>query len=74
MIRFPVDSLSIEVSILLALMLAASAARIAAFLVPIVKDIGTTPYFDPPTTIRFNRPSRLFRFPYNEHVSSNDNC
>jgi hypothetical protein len=39
LIRFPVDSLSIEVSILLALMLAASAARIAALFVPIDKDI-----------------------------------
>jgi len=39
LIRFPVDSLSIEVSMLLALMLAASAARIAALFVPIDKDI-----------------------------------
>lgn len=36
----------------LVLMLAASAARKAALFVPIDRDIGTTPYFDPPTTIR----------------------
>ena len=39
LIRFPVDCLSIDASILLVLILAASAARIAALFVPIDKDI-----------------------------------
>jgi len=47
LIRFPVDNLSIETSMLLFTLLAAAAAFRALLLIPIDKAIWQTPYYDP---------------------------